>query len=158
MPEFQAIVRRADGVLPFCFHHHCLACNKYFRMSRITEGTLSRIASNSVSFLVWRRKTNQFRGAFKWLHKHKCEHQLNKSRPVRSASPLARRQLRQIPLRRKRYSMDGYDAWTNTVYKFQGCFCHGCLTCFTHQGENHAQHLGLTIEDMYLSKMKNVGV
>ncbi|XP_071097938.1 uncharacterized protein [Haliotis cracherodii] len=37
-----------------------------------------------------------------------------------------------------RYSMDGYDPATGTIYEFLGCFWHGCKTCHkTRRGEPH---------------------
>ncbi|XP_071096204.1 uncharacterized protein [Haliotis cracherodii] len=37
-----------------------------------------------------------------------------------------------------RYSVDGYDPATGTVYEFLGCFWHGCRTCHkTRRGEPH---------------------
>ncbi|XP_071114957.1 uncharacterized protein [Haliotis cracherodii] len=37
-----------------------------------------------------------------------------------------------------RYSVDGYDPATGTVYEFLGCFWHGCKTCHkTRRGEPH---------------------
>ncbi|XP_071094861.1 uncharacterized protein [Haliotis cracherodii] len=37
-----------------------------------------------------------------------------------------------------RYSVDGYDPATGTVYEFLGCFWHGCNTCHkTRRGEPH---------------------
>ena len=29
------------------------------------------------------------------------------------------------------YPVDGYDALTDTVYEFQGCWMHGCPKCFS---------------------------
>ncbi|XP_071086345.1 uncharacterized protein [Haliotis cracherodii] len=37
-----------------------------------------------------------------------------------------------------RYSVDGYDPATGTIYEFLGCFWHGCKTCHkTQRGEPH---------------------
>ncbi|XP_046377429.2 uncharacterized protein LOC124149724 [Haliotis rufescens] len=37
-----------------------------------------------------------------------------------------------------RYSVDGYDPATGTIYEFMGCFWHGCQTCHkTRRGEPH---------------------
>ena len=36
-----------------------------------------------------------------------------------------------------RYTVDGYDEETNTVYEFQGCFFHGCRTCYPNRTEPH---------------------
>ena len=40
-----------------------------------------------------------------------------------------------------RYHVDGYDPQTRTCYEYNGCFWHGCRTCFPNREEKH-QRLG----------------
>ena len=35
------------------------------------------------------------------------------------------------------YTVDGYDADSDTLYEFQGCFWHGCPNCCTNRTEKH---------------------
>ena len=44
--------------------------------------------------------------------------------------------------------MDGYDADTNTVYEFKGCFWQGCPDCYPNRSENHRQ-----LEDCSMAKV-----
>ena len=43
------------------------------------------------------------------------------------------------------YLVEGYDESTNTVNEFQGCFFHGCITCFPNRMQNHHKHDGKTM-------------
>lgn len=45
--------------------------------------------------------------------------------------------------------MDGYDATTNMVYEFNGCFYHGCETCFPHRDQPHPKHDDKTMHDIH---------
>ena len=49
----------------------------------------------------------------------------------------------------RRYTCDGFDAQTNTVYEFNGCFWHGCPMCFPNRTEPHARLCDLTMDDVY---------
>ena len=39
------------------------------------------------------------------------------------------------------------DEKTRTLYEFQGCFYHGCITCFPNRGMKHPFHQNKTMKD-----------
>ena len=45
--------------------------------------------------------------------------------------------------------VDGFDPTTQTVYEFQGCFYHGCLTCFPHRDQLHRKHDNMSMRQIY---------
>ena len=47
------------------------------------------------------------------------------------------------------YRVDGYDAVTNTVYEFHGCFYHGCPRCFPQRDQQPHAHYGRTFAEVY---------
>ena len=49
----------------------------------------------------------------------------------------------------RRYTVDGFDATAQTVYKFDGCFWHGCPTCFPQRHGSHPRLLGRTMGDVF---------
>ena len=46
------------------------------------------------------------------------------------------------------YLVDGYDDVTQTVYQFQGCFSHGCITDFPNRHQRHPWHDGKTMHNV----------
>ena len=48
-----------------------------------------------------------------------------------------------------RHTVDGYDADTNTVYEFYGCYWHGCRTCHPQRTETHACLLDRSMDDVH---------
>ena len=47
-----------------------------------------------------------------------------------------------------RYSVDGYDADTNTVHEFYGCYWHGCRRCHPQRTETHARLFDRSMDDV----------
>lgn len=43
----------------------------------------------------------------------------------------------------KVYSVDGFDAETNTIYEIHGCHWHGCPKCFNPQGKLPGKNVSL---------------
>lgn len=39
-------------------------------------------------------------------------------------------------------TVDGYEAETNTIYQYHGCYWHGCTTCYPNRTENHFRLAG----------------
>ena len=55
------------------------------------------------------------------------------------------------------YSVDGYDAQTETVYEYQGSFYHGCIKCFPDKRQRTRNcHPDRTIEEVYEATQKRV--
>ena len=53
------------------------------------------------------------------------------------------------PLLDHRFTVDGFDVNTQTVYEFDACFWHGCPTCFPQRHEPHPRLLGRTMDDVF---------
>jgi hypothetical protein len=51
------------------------------------------------------------------------------------------------------YSCDGYCKETNTIYEFQGCYWHGCKTCYENIDKNNLVKKN-TFEERYLKTQK----
>lgn len=51
-----------------------------------------------------------------------------------------------------KYKADGYDVKTNTIYEFNGCFWHGCPTCFDSKLVNPIT--GITYGDLWKKTLK----
>lgn len=57
------------------------------------------------------------------------------------------------------YTVDGYDAQTETVYEYQGCFLHGCKICFPEKRERKRNcHKDRTINEVYEDCQKRAGL
>ena len=52
------------------------------------------------------------------------------------------------------YRVDGYDETTDTIYKFMGCFWHGCPHCFARKTFNKKQ--GRTMGELYDQTRKRI--
>ena len=47
------------------------------------------------------------------------------------------------------FHVDGFDASTNTIYEFHGCFWHGCPRCYPTRHETYLRHYDRTMQDVY---------
>ena len=54
------------------------------------------------------------------------------------------------------FTVDGYDEQTNTVYEFQGCFWHGCPTCYPNRSEMHRRLEDRSMADVYHCTQKKL--
>lgn len=112
------------------------ACNLAYRRNWMPERKIAVEPING-----WRMKQQQSRQALEWLHFvdreiHRIEH----------AGNVGERRLNHGS---DSFLVDGYDSYTNTVYQFQGCFYHGCPSCFPNRKQKHFKHNGLTTQEMY---------
>ena len=55
-----------------------------------------------------------------------------------------------------RYTVDGYDEETNTVYEFQGCFFHVCRTCYPNRTEPHSRLENRCADDVFRCTQKKI--
>ena len=165
-----------EGCLVFkrLFEHHtsfnpfeqmtiASACNSDLRKNRMEPDTTA-----SEPILGWRRNTNHSEVSMEWLYfvEEKLQTQLRDSlsdserdqldfmdshyAPVRQ--PIlrhARSTDGEFKIPESRYSVDGYDASTNTVYEFHGCFWHGCPKCHPQRTKTHQRLLGVNMEGVY---------
>ena len=100
----------------------------------------------------WRPTHNQSRVALEWLYWQEEQRHRAAGTPVSTAPHIAHtgnrgeQTLDHGPLRR--FRVDGYDATTNTVYEFHGCFYHGCVTHFPNRLQRHPYHEGQTMGEV----------
>ena len=100
----------------------------------------------------WRPRHVHSKIALEWLYWE--EHQCRREDPPAHATPprivhagnQGEHRLNHGPLHR--YVVDGYDDVTKTVYQFQGCFTHGCITHFPIRNQRHPWHDGKTMHSV----------
>ena len=131
--EFEA----KAGFDPFDQMTIASACNRYLRTHCLQPNTIA-----CEPLLGWGgRRVNQSSAAFEWLA---WEAHLVPT-PLRHAHNGG--EVRPLPDRR--YTVNGFNAMTQTVYEFDGCFWHGCPTCFPQRHESHPRLLGRTMDDVF---------
>lgn len=172
---FQRDFQERAGFCPFKQMTIASACNRYLRRHCLDPDTIACEPPHG-----WGgRHTNQSVAAFQWLawqdhllrreteERMTYEECLAEEERARQdptfeyswALPRIRHahnggEIR--PLTDRRYLCDGFDTQTNTVYEFNGCFWHGCPTCFPHRTEPHARLCDLTMDDVYQTHREKV--
>ena len=107
----------------------------------------------------WRCCTNQSRVALEWLHWQ--ENRLLKYSDIRHPSSVGIR-LQHVAnqgeylIPNSRYTVDGYDAQTNTVYELHGCFWHGCPECYPNRSESHRRLEDRPMDEVYSCTQKKL--
>ena len=117
------------------------ACNVAFRKNWMSE---NKIAVEPVR--GWRPNHIQSHAALTWLYWK--ESKLPKTSLLPRIANARNKGERRIKDGTKTYLVDGYDYHTRTVYEFQGCFYHGCITCFPNRGMKHPFHQNKTMKDV----------
>ena len=144
------------------------ACNRYLHMHCMEEETIA-----SEPLLGWRGRINHSQASMEWLTW--CERNLRRQawlalspeehndhkamaraygHAVADHHPLYRQRIQHARNEGKyhipgtRYTVDGYDADTKTVYEFYGCFWHGCRTCHPQRTDVHLTLLDRTMDDI----------
>ena len=155
---FKRLFEDLTGFNPFEHITIASACNRDLRRNRMIPNS---IASEPVRG-GWKNNINQSLPALHWLTW--CDHQLrqralqdlNADDLLASANPDPPRQYIQHVRNAGEYKIpgtdflvDGYCPDTRTVYEFQGCFWHGCPTCYPNRHEKHASHCHRTMQDVY---------
>ena len=136
---FKRLFETLTGFNPFEHITIASACNRDLRMNRMIPNS---IASEPVR--GWRNSINQSRVAIEWLTW--CA-QENNIQHVGNAG-----EVRIPPLG----FIDGYCHDTRTVYEFQGCFTHGCPTCYPNRHEPHVRHFDRTLQDVYEASQQKI--
>ena len=54
------------------------------------------------------------------------------------------------------YFVDGYDSETTTVFEFQGCYYHGCPTCYKKRDLRRNYHLDRTVQEVYEARQRKL--
>ena len=136
---FKRLFETLTGFNPFEHITIASACNRDLRMNRMIPNS---IASEPVR--GWRNSINQSRVAIEWLTW--CA-QENNIQHVGNAGEV------RIPTIG---FIDGYCHDTRTVYEFQGCFTHGCPTCYPNRHEPHVRHFDRTMQDVYEATQQKI--
>ena len=136
---FKRLFETLTGFNPFEHITIASACNRDLRMNRMIPNS---IASEPVR--GWRNSINQSRVAIEWLTW--CA-QENNIQHVGNAGEV------RIPTIG---FVDGYCHDTRTVYEFQGCFTHGCPTCYPNRHETHVRHFDRTLQDVYETTQQKI--
>ena len=155
---FKRLFEDLTGFNPFDHVTIASACNRDLRMNRMIPNS---IASEPAGPKGWRiNHINQSLPALQWLTW--CDHQL-RQRALQDLTPadlLANahpepqyiqhvRNQGEYKIPGTHMYVDGYCPHTHTVYEFQGCFTHGCPTCYPHRHEKHPRNYNLTMHDLY---------
>ena len=165
---FKRMFEDLTGFNPFDHVTIASACNRDLRMNRMIPNS---IASEPAGHNGWRNNNiNQSLPALQWLTW--CDHQL-RQRALQDLTPAENHDLLtsanpnpqyiqhvrnegEYKIPGTNFFVDGYCHDTHTVYEFQGCFTHGCPTCFPHRHENiPATMIGLCMTSMTSPKTKS---
>ena len=154
---FKRLFEDLTGFNPFDHVTIASACNRDLRMNRMIPNS---IASEPAGHKGWRNSINQSLPALQWLTW--CDHQLrqralqdlNPHDLLASANPDPQyiqhvRNEGEYKIPGTNFHVAGYCPHTHTVYEFQGCFTHGCPTCYPHRHEKHPRNYDLTMHDLY---------
>ena len=155
---FKRMFEDLTGFNPFDHVTIASACNRDLRMNRMIPNS---IASEPAGHNGWRTNNiNQSLPALHWLTW--CDHQLrqralqdlNPNDLLASANPKPQyiqhvRNQGEYKIPGTNIHVDGYCPDTHTVYEFQGCFTHGCPTCYPHRYEKHPRNYDRTMHDLY---------
>ena len=154
---FKRMFEDLTGFNPFDHVTIASACNRDLRMNRMIPNS---IASEPAGHKGWRNNINQSLPALHWLTW--CDHQLrqralqdlNPDDLLASANPGPQyiqhvRNEGEYKIPGTNFHVDGYCPDTHTVYEFQGCFTHGCPTCYPHRHEKHPRNYDRTMHDLY---------
>ena len=158
---FKRMFEDLTGFNPFDHVTIASACNRDLRMNRMIPNS---IASEPAGHNGWRNNNiNQSLPALQWLTW--CDHQL-RQRALQDLTPAENHDLLtsanpnpqyiqhvrnegEYKIPGTNFFVDGYCHDTHTVYEFQGCFTHGCPTCFPHRHEKHPRNYDRSMHDLY---------
>ena len=137
---FKRLFETLTGFNPFDHITIASACNRDLRMNRMIPNS---IASEPVR--GWKNNINHSKVALEWLRF--CDRE-NNIQHARNAGEY------KIP--GTDFHVDGFDASTNTVYEFHGCFWHGCPRCYPNRNEPHLRHYQRTLHDVYETTQQRI--
>lgn len=126
---------------PFDHRTIASACNRDLRQNRMEANTIA-----SEPLYGWRLNSNHSKVALEWLHWE--DSQLSRLQNAGNVGEY------HIP--NTKYTVDGYAAVENKVYEFQGCFWHGCPSCYPNQSERHRRLEDRAMEDVYYCTQRKV--
>ena len=143
--KFKALFEEKSKSNPFDRMTIASACNQDLRQNRMLPNTIA-----SEPLHGWRMSSNHSKVALEWLLWQDSKFPEPRIRHARNAGEY------RIP--NSRYTVDGYDEETNAVYEFQGCFFHGCRTCYPNRTEPHSRLENRCADDVYRCTQKKLQV
>ena len=138
---FKRLFEAQAGFNPFDQITIASACNRDLRMNRMIPNS---IASEPVR--GWKNSINHSNVAIQWLTW--CAQQ--QPQDIQHAGNAGEVRIPAVGF------VDGYCHGTQTVYEFQGCFTHGCPTCYPNRHEKHVRHYDRTMQDVYETSQHKV--
>jgi len=113
------------------------ACNLYWRRENLEEELIVLEPQNG-----WRgNQVNQSKVALEWLYFENW-----KLRGVGCVRHGRNGGEQKVLMTAAVYFVDGYDSETTTVFEFQGCYYHGCPTCYKKRDLRRNCHLDRTVQ------------
>ena len=133
---FKRLFEAQAGFNPFDQITIASACNMDLRMNRMIPNSIA-----SEPILTWKKNNvNQSNEAIEWLTW--CQqHKAPQLQHVKNTGEY------RIP--GTKLHVDGFDASTNTIYEYHGCFYHGCPRCYPNRYETHRRHCDRSMQDAY---------
>ena len=158
---FKRMFEDLTGFNPFDHVTIASACNRDLRMNRMIPNSIASEPTRG-----WKKNNiNQSHSALHWLTW--CDHQL-RQRALQDLTPAEDHDLLpsaypdphhqyiqhvrnggEYKIPGTNFHVDGYCSDTHTVYEFQGCFTHGCPTCYPNRYEKHPHNYDRTMQDVY---------
>ena len=121
------------------------ACSYYYRKKCLQEYTIAAEPDRG-----WHGKSKPHSFAsMEWLHW--IDHQLKQERHSTEnvLAHAGNKGEHMIRLGARKIHVDGYDSQTNTLYEFQGCFFHGCPSCFPNRDQKHKKLNDMTMRQIH---------
>jgi len=140
--KFKQLFEEKSKSNPFDRMTIASACNQDLRQNRMTQNTIA-----SEPLHGWRMKTNHSKVALEWLHWQNSQ--------LESSIQHARIE-GEYRIPNTRYTVVGYDPYTNTVYEFQSCFWHGYPSCYPNCTEPHQRLEQRCADDVYRCTQKKL--
>ena len=133
---FKRLFEAQAGFNPFDHITIASACNMDLRRNRMIPNSIA-----SEPTLTWKKNNvNQSNEAIEWLtwcQQHQAPHLQHAKNDGEYRIPGTK------------LHVDGFDASTNTIYEYHGCFFHGCPRCYPKRYETHRRHCDRSMQDAY---------
>ena len=133
---FKRLFEAQSGFNPFDHITIASACNMDLRRNRMIPNSIA-----SEPTLTWmKNNVDQSNEAIEWLtwcQQHQAPH-------LQHAKNVGEYRIPGTKLH-----VDGFDASTNTIYEYHGCFFHGCPRCYPKRYETHRRHCDRSMQDAY---------
>ena len=133
---FKRLFEAQAGFNPFDHITIASACNMDLRRNRMIPNSIA-----SEPTLTWKKNNvNQSNEAIEWLtwcQQHQAPHLQHAKNDGEYRIPGTK------------LHVDGFDASTNTIYEYHGCFFHGCPRCYPKRYETHRRPCDRSMQDAY---------